>query len=125
MNKKTIIDKVNEISNHPVFLKAVSGIYFGNTQFRTLCEMSDSAECVEELELLIDYKTAKGNGWNVSENEIKLGQLIKDGLIELTKNPCGMKKNKIAGLYFGYLHWKATEIKKNSNSITSNKQKKR
>ncbi|NLY19467.1 MAG: hypothetical protein GX045_11195 [Clostridiaceae bacterium] len=121
MNKKTIIDKVNEISNHPVFLDAVSGNNFGNTQFRTLCEMSNRAECIEELELLIDYKTAKGNGWNIYKNGKTLGQLIKEGLIELTtkqtaEKPDEMRKNKIASLYFGYLHWKATEIKKRPKS---------
>jgi hypothetical protein len=118
MNKEKIIRKVNEVARHPVFEKAVGGNKFGKTQFRTLCEMALKAECVAELELLIDYKTAKGNGWESYNNGSTLGQVIKNGLIELTQRtvegPNEMTKTQVASLYFGYLHWKATEVKEQS-----------
>jgi len=116
MNKATIINKVNKIAEHPAFKEAVGSEKVGKTQFRTLCDLAEKAECVEELALLIDYKAAKDNkGWGLTRNGESVGELVKKGLLELAGQITGenadIRKIKMASLYFGYLHWAAAVVR--------------
>ena len=115
MDRRKIIEKVNEIGSSRLFSNTVKNSKFGKTQFRALCEMTSQMNCVEEMELLIDYKTSKGNGWNESDGNNTFGRVIKAGLRKLIddnlKDTSKMSDSEITKLYFGYLHWKATIIK--------------
>jgi hypothetical protein len=110
MDKATII---REALTHEDELREL-GNRFGKTQFRTMSELCRKAECMEEIYLLIEYKTAKGNGWEKTcrkeGKDERFGHSVIGSLVTLTKSLDKVEACKVASLFFGYLHWKATEV---------------
>ena len=125
-NKKFLIDKVNELSNDKEFWENMMNDRrggregkLGSTNIRSVATVCENADCFEELKLYIEYKIAKGNGW---EEKIKIndkygevfGQVVLRHMNEIYEK-CEKNDNealKMIGLYFGYLFWRKAAIEK-------------
>jgi hypothetical protein len=110
MDKECLIKMVNEIGNQPNIDRIFSRL--GSTQFRSLAELSRNAECIDEILLLIEYKIAKGNGWDFILNGEVFGQVIIEKLQEIKNSNTDSRTtlNNISE-FFGYMHWKMTVVK--------------
>lgn len=123
MTKKDIIALVNEIGSciskeerSLLFVKeGTSGNNkkIGCNQFRDIASLCKSAECYEEIEMLIRYNMAKcknGESWMFNcgnkklFGEIVLGNMSKINNAEI-KNDTEVLKS--LELYFGYLYWQS------------------
>lgn len=107
--KKQIIEKVNKL-----VASCKSCNYWknedaaGSSNIRGVASAVQNAECYDEVKLYIQYKIAKGNGWDIKINNQKFGDLIIKDLDELVKNINSEKeKLQIVSNYFGYLYWAA------------------
>lgn len=107
--KKQIIEKVNVLikncksSNYWKDKNAV-----GSSNIRGVASAVQNAECFDEVKLYIQYKIAKGNGWDIKVNNEKFGNLVIKDLEELIRNINNEKeKVNVVSNYFGYLYWAA------------------
>lgn len=131
MNKQEIITIVKNTINTidtSVFCsdeqrKGQSGI--GSNQFRELASICRSAECYEEIVLLIQYNEAKDNGKSWSKkmkNSATLAKCIINGMEEIKKLSDEESCLDNLCLYFGYFYWNARIFaKKNSDEFYANK----
>ena len=121
MNKKDIIAIVNEIGNNPRFSKILDDESKGKnsnrdkigiSQFGSLSSTCKLADCVDEIRLLLEYKTAKGNGWNEAFNNKKFGEFINSKIMEIASDTEGNEEEKLKAIsqFFGYLYWKAKVV---------------
>lgn len=135
MNKKTIIEMVDDISKNNLkdVLRDDSKSSYGNkdkevgiSQFISLANACKIADCVDEIKLLLQYKTAKGNGWEKEVASKKFGDLIIEKVNKIEKivdesignreydsdNAEEIEKEKLKAMsqFFGYLYWKAKVI---------------
>jgi len=136
VNKKTIIELVNEVSNNNLSDVLRDDSKYGSnsrevgiSQFISLANACKIADCVDEVKLLLEYKTAKGNGWEKNVVRKKFGELIIDkvnriettideslGDKEIDSNKADeLEKEKLKAIsqFFGYLYWKAKVITSN------------
>jgi len=115
MDKKTLINMVNEIAEKTALKKYLSENdgrkSIGKSQFRTLAEACEKAQFYEEVKLLIEYKTAKGNGWDqkILEDK-KCGDVIIDYMEKIRSQSEEKDLMQMLQLFFGYLYWKATVL---------------
>ncbi|MDU1350325.1 hypothetical protein [uncultured Clostridium sp.] len=123
MNKQEIINLVDEITGINNFSHIIHDgekkdeKRIGISQFRDIANICKECECCEEIKLLIQYKTAKGNGWN---NKIphkdrgrKFGDIVLQ-YIEKIERSFDRDENltiDAVSKFFGYLFWKATVVK--------------
>ena len=83
----------------------------GSNQFRELAGICASAECFEEIELLIQYNMAKdkyGNSWAKEKAgaSVSIGKVIIECMKEVKdKSKSDVMKN--LSLFFGYMYWNA------------------
>ena len=120
MTKKEIIDLVKEIGSdignkkRSLFSENENSGKIGNNQFRELASICHSAECYEEIELLIKYNTAKSiknnndESWAVFCENKRFGNIV----IEKMKKIHEFEKEdeevlKSLEAFFGYLYWQA------------------
>lgn len=83
----------------------------GKSQFRTMAELCEKAKFYEEIKLMVEYKIAKGNGWNSQiKGDQTCGEVILDYMerIRRNSNKCDLLKN--LRYFFGYLYWMATVL---------------
>ena len=130
MNKQEIINLVDEISDIEDFLETIQDEdnkkdkrsskfkkRIGISQFRDIANMCKKCECCEEIKLLIQYKTAKGNGWNNKipdkSNGKKFGDIVVEYIEKIERNFEKDENLKIDAVskFFGYLFWKAKVVK--------------
>lgn len=104
MEKRKILQKVEEVKRTN-FLNNSS---IGSSNLKSLSAMVLNADCYEEIELFIRYKTGKGNGWEktLPKSNKKFGDFIIEKIREI-KNESGDDKKAIENisLFFGYLYW--------------------
>lgn len=117
VTKEVLLNYVNEIGDNHKFwneleygknkekLKKV----IGSTNIRSLAVTASNADCYKEMKLFIEYKMAKGNGWDAKfDKSNKFG----DKIIEIMENiyKAVGEDDKIAlehiSKFFGYLYWK-------------------
>lgn len=115
MDRKTLIDMVNEIAEKTALRKYLSENEskksLGKTQFRTLAEICEKARFYEEVKLLVEYKTAKGNGWDQKIlGDKKCGEVIIDYMEKIKAQSDEKELLQMLQLFFGYLYWKATVL---------------
>lgn len=89
-----------------------SGNKLGLNQFRELAEICASAECFEEIELLMGYNIAKDkdkNSWAKEKDGVSVGKVILGCMkeIEEKSKKDGDNVLKNLSLFFGYMYWKA------------------
>lgn len=87
------------------------GKKLGTNQFRELAGICASAECYEEIELLIEYNIAKNtvkykNSWAKEKYGVSVGRVIIDCMEEV-KDKSNNDVMKNLSLFFGYMYWKA------------------
>jgi len=116
MDRKTLINMVNEIAEKTTLRKHLSEKdgkknSIGKSQFRTLAEVCEKAQFYEEIKLLIEYKTAKGNGWDQKiSGDKKCGDVIIDYMEKIRSQSDEKELMQMLQLFFGYLYWKATVL---------------
>ncbi|MFD3157097.1 hypothetical protein ACFIJ5_09585 [Haloimpatiens sp. FM7330] len=125
MNKKEIIELVEEVASINNFCEIIenkdnksrNSKKIGTSQFRDIANMCKNADCSEEIKLLIQYKTTKGNGWNNKipnkNNGKKFGNIIVDYIEKIEVKFDKDEKSKLDAIskFFGYLFWKAKVVK--------------
>lgn len=85
----------------------------GTSQFVEIANLCNSAECYEEIELLIQYNIAKAkdkSSWaSLCSNSKTFGSIVIKCMNEIYKDNNGDDINtlKDLSLYFGYLFWQA------------------
>lgn len=127
MTKIELIKLIKENENRidtSVFDDDKNGNKLGTSQFRELAGICASAECYEEIELLIEYNIAKNtvkykNSWAKEKYGVSVGRVIIDCMEEVKdKSKSDVMKN--LSLFFGYMYWKAriwaTENKNKNNN---------
>ncbi|RCX13511.1 hypothetical protein DFR58_11751 [Anaerobacterium chartisolvens] len=143
MKKSEIIGYVNEIADKTSLRAILSDketgrLSLGKTQFRSMAELCQKADCPEEIKLMLEYKMAKGNGWDITIGEGKrcgdifinyIEEIEKKTLKDFTQEGGGVPENsekdennknnkskenekvlKSMELFFGYMYWKATVL---------------
>ncbi|MDO6354868.1 hypothetical protein Q3V94_07210 [Caloramator sp. CAR-1] len=104
MEKKQILQKVEEVRK----TNFLNNKDIGSTNIKSLSAMVLNADCYEEIELFIKYKTGKGNGWEktLPNSKQKFGDFIINKIREI-KNVSKDDKEAIKNisLFFGYLYW--------------------
>ena len=119
MTKQDIIEIVSEIEagispndRSRLFTKETArndNKSIGSNQFRDIAMLCRSAECYEEMEMLIRYNMAKcnpGQSWMFNCGKKCFGDMVIDGMAKIK---AADEANVLANLelYFGYLYWKA------------------
>lgn len=100
----------------------------GTSQFRELAGICASAECFEEIKLLIEYNIAKNtvkdknkksdkvykNSWAKEKEQdgVSIGKVIIECMEDVQKKSKESKESeeelmKNLSLFFGYMYWKA------------------
>lgn len=90
----------------------------GSSNIRAVANICSKADCYEELKLYIEYKIAKGNGWNEKAvGDKDFGQVVIENMDRIYKDndDNDVEALKQIGLYFGYLYWKKASIEKKKN----------
>ncbi|ENJ9653017.1 hypothetical protein AB2T14_000604 [Clostridium botulinum] len=123
MNKQEIINLVDEITRINNFSHIIydgekkDKKRIGISQFRDIANICKECECCEEIKLLIQYKTAKGNGWNnkipYENSGRKFGDIVVEYIEKIERNFDKDENLKIDAVskFFGYLFWKAKVVK--------------
>ncbi|AVP55250.1 hypothetical protein C3B72_08865 [Clostridium tetani] len=130
MNKQEIIKLVDEMSDIEDFSEVIQdednkrdrrnskfNKTIGISQFRDVANICKECECCEEIKLLIQYKTAKGNGWNnkipYGNSGRKFGDIVVEYIEKIERNFDKDENLKIDAVskFFGYLFWKAKVVK--------------
>lgn len=121
MDKKNIIEMVSnmkqdigETNINRIFsdVKSDNNNSIGTSQFVEIANLCNSAECYEEIELLIQYNIAKAKGksWAFPCNNNKtFGSIVIKCMEKVHKdnNDDDINTLKDLSLYFGYLFWQA------------------
>lgn len=107
---ETLIKYVNEIGNNKEFWK-VNKKKIGSNNIRELAVLALNADCYEEFKLFIQYKTAKGNGWDSyfnAEKKERFGDVIMSYLDKIyeASNRCDKEALNNISRFFGYLYWR-------------------
>ncbi len=84
----------------------------GNNQFRELANICKTAQCYEEIELLVEYNTAKAENaksWKNEYNGKKLGDVVVECMRIIKSKSENDDKHILINLsqFFGYLYWNA------------------
>jgi len=115
---ETLIKYVNEIGNNKEFwerkykdTKYANKDMIGSNNIRQLAVLALNADCYEEFKLFIQYKIAKGNGWDSyfdREKKRRFGDVIISYLDEIyeASNRCDKEALNNISRFFGYLFWK-------------------
>jgi len=116
---ETLIKYVNDIGNNTEFWEgkykdneSINKDKIGSNNIRELAVLALNADCYEEFKLFIQYKTAKGNGWDSvfdKENNRKFGDvIIEDYLDKIYEASNKDDKEALSNIsrFFGYLYWK-------------------
>ena len=119
---ETLIKYVNEIGSNEKFWEseykntknAVKDI-IGSNNLRQLAVLALNADCYEEFKLFMQYKTAKGNGWDSyfdKEKKERFGDVIISYLDKIyeASNKSDREALKNISRFFGYLFWKKRVI---------------
>lgn len=118
MNKKDLIKLVEEIGknvgeNKSNLFNDKSGFKIGNNQFRDIAGVCRTAECIEEIKLLIQYKISKATenkSWAYKIGNESFGDLVITKIDYIEQNSEGNNIKEILNdfsLFFGYLYWQA------------------
>lgn len=117
MNKKDLIKLVEEIGKNVGANK--SNLFYdnkskiGNNQFREIAGVCRTAECIEEIKLLIQYnisKAAENKSWAYKIGDGSFGDLVIKKINYIEQNSEGNNIKEILNdfsLFFGYLYWQA------------------
>lgn len=87
----------------------------GSSNIRSVANICNNADCYSELRLYIEYKIAKGNGWEESATDKKnFGQVVLDDMdfIYEKVDKDDAKAIEWISLYFGYLYWRKATVEK-------------
>ncbi len=115
---ESLIKYVNEIGDNTRFwedryknTRSTNKDKIGSNNIRELAIIALNADCYEELRLFIQYKTAKGNGWESyfdTKNKKSFGDVIIDYLDRIYELSNRSDKEALSniGRFFGYLYWK-------------------
>ncbi len=112
MTNSEIISQVYEITeNYYIFKGIADEKNVGTSQLVAMANVCKRADCVDEIFLLIEYKIAKGKGWN------NAGRIILTKVKEIAESVQGTDQDKLKAIskFFGYLYWrvKSMEVQKN------------
>lgn len=87
----------------------------GSSNIRSVANICNNADCYAEIRLYIEYKIAKGNGWDehVVGNK-NFGQVVIDDMDYIYEKveKEDAKAIEWISLYFGYLYWKKATVEK-------------
>lgn len=86
----------------------------GSTNIRNMAVLANNADCYEELKLFVEYKIAKGNGWDRKFDGDKVfGDKILECMEKIYKK-CENEREALKNIskFFGYLYWKVCAIEK-------------
>lgn len=112
--KELLLKYVNEIGSNTKFWDNEKK-ELGSSNIRNLAIMANNAECYKEFRLFIQYKTAKGNGWNKDFNrDERFGDVILRYMDDIYER-CNRDENetlKNISKFFGYLYWKRSALEK-------------
>lgn len=93
--------------------KEQSDYKIGHGQFRELAALCSAAECYDEIELLVQYNTAKakqGRSWAKMCRNQKFGDLVVSFMQKIKavdQNASEAEVLKDLMHFFGYLYWQA------------------
>lgn len=125
MNKRELIELVNDLFKNTEIKVGDGKGRIGSTQFRSMADICRKAECFDEIKLLIEYKTAKKNGWEQEiRNHESCGEVINKTIQKIKDN--SEEKNVLKNIisFFGYLYWKGyAESRNNYNKNDSQKRR--
>ena len=139
MNKKDIIKIISGVENQinkSIFNDDNTNKGIGCNQFRELANICNSAECYEEVELLVRYNEAKdrpkqnykdkaprhGNSWDclMKDNKTTLAEIVISCMEKIKAQSDENNCLKNLSLFFGYFYWNA-RIWAAENSMTDTK----
>ncbi len=139
MNKKDIIQIIKNIEpqiKKGIFNDDNTNKGIGCNQFRELANICNSAECYEEVELLVRYNEAKdcpkqnykdkaprhGNSWDclMKDNKTTLAEIVISCMEKIKAQSDENNCLKNLSLFFGYFYWNA-RIWAAENSMTDTK----
>lgn len=87
----------------------------GSSNIRSVANICNNADCYSELRLYIEYKIAKGNGWEeIATDKKNFGQVVLNDM-DFIYEKVGKDDSKAIewiSLYFGYLYWKKATVEK-------------
>jgi|LSQX01.3.fsa_nt_gb hypothetical protein len=116
--KELLLNYVEEIGKNVGFWERDEqsrGSEIGSGNIRGLATMANNADCYEEFKLFIEYKTAKGNGWdrNFAKGK-KFGDLILEYMDNIYKKCDNDDEEALKSIskFFGYLYWKRYSLEK-------------
>lgn len=120
--KKELIEMVNRLGSNDDFWKE-EGNYKkdkkpGASNIVSIANICENADCYQEVKLFIEYKIAKGNGWDTTfEGNKKFGEVVIEDMDKIYEevNRDDKEALKRISLYFGYLYWKKSYIEKVKN----------
>jgi len=86
----------------------------GSTNIRNMAVLANNADCYEELKLFVEYKIAKGNGW---DRKFDGDKVFGDKILECMEKiyeKCENEREALKNIskFFGYLYWKVCAIEK-------------
>lgn len=87
----------------------------GSSNIRSVANICNNADCYSELRLYIEYKIAKGNGWEEPVTDKKnFGQVVLDDMDYIYEkvDKDDAKAIEWISLYFGYLYWRKATVEK-------------
>lgn len=139
MNKKDIIKIISSVEaqiNKSIFNDDNTNKGIGCNQFRELANICNSAECYEEVELLVKYNEAKdrpkqnykdkaprhGSSWDclMKDNKTTLAEIVISCMEKIKAQSDENNCLKNLSLFFGYFYWNA-RIWAAENSMTDTK----
>lgn len=87
----------------------------GSSNIRNMAVLANNADCYEELRLFVEYKIAKGNGWDgkFKGDRIFGHEVLRcmDKIFEMcNRNDREALRN--ISKFFGYLYWKVYALEK-------------
>lgn len=127
LDKKQLINMVNEFGGDETYWdrkakepedRSKRNEKLGSSNIRAVANICSNTNCYEELKLYIEYKIAKGNGWNEKAvGDKNFGQVVIENMDRIYKDndENDAEALKQIGLYFGYLYWKKASIEKKKN----------
>lgn len=86
----------------------------GSTNIRNMATLALNADCYKELELFMEYKMARGNGWDlIFKDGKKFGEVILEYMGEI-KKLSNTEEEALLNIskFFGYLYWFRKSIDK-------------
>ena len=112
--KCKLLGFVDEIKQNKSFWKDKESKELGSTNIRNMATIALNADCYKELKLFMEYKIARGNGWDlIYKDWKKFGEVILEYMDKI-KEISHTEEEALFNIskFFGYLYWFRKSIEK-------------